>query len=496
MTEVFLLILSVLIFLSILVGQIGGRFGIPTLVLFLAVGMFAGSDGVGIQFNDYKTAEAIGTVALCIILFSGGLSTNMKEIKPVLAQSIVLSTVGVVLTALFTGLFAWWILGELIPSLGISLLTAFLLAAVMSSTDSAAVFAILNSKDIQLKDNLRPTLECESGTNDPMAYMLTITLIGLIKAGGEPDIAGVIINIIIQIIIGALGGYYLGKLAIKVVNKMKISNEAYYPIIIFTFCIFIFSFTHFAKGNGFLAVYIAGVIIGNSKFTDKRVTLKFFDVISWFSQIVMFITLGLLVNPTELLPIAIPALLIGLFVMIISRPLAVFLSLIPFRKINTKDKIFISGVGLRGAVPIIFAIYPLTAQIPHAQFIFNVVFFITLLSVLVQGSLLFPIAKVLDLVAPSKAKRIKLVDFDQDTYGPVTKEFEIEVTEYMLRNGSHLMDLHLPDSVLVTMIKRNDKYFVPKGKTELKIGDKLLISTNKDNSLAETLELLGIKKHP
>lgn len=495
MIEIILLVLSVLIFISIIAGRIGTRLGVPTLVLFLAVGMIAGGDGVGIQFNDYRTAETIGTVSLCIILFSGGLATSMNEIKPVIAQSIVLSTLGVLITASLTGFFAWWIIGELLPAFGLSLLTALLLASVMSSTDSAAVFSILGSSDTQLKNNLRGTLECESGSNDPMAYMLTITIIGLINAGGEPNIGGIIINIIQQIVIGAVGGYLLGRLAIWLINRMKVDNEAYYPIIILTFCIFIFSFTHVIGGNGYLAVYLGGLIIGNSDFVDRRITLKFFDAISWFCQIVMFITLGLLVNPHDLPSIAIPALLIGLFVIFLARPIAVFICFLPFRRVGLKDKIFISWVGLRGAVPIIFAIYPLTAGVPYAQFIFNVVFFITVLSVLLQGTFLTTVAKKLDLIAPSRPRPKKMKDFDRDTYGPVSLQAEIEVNANTLRNGSRLMDLNLPDNVLIAMIKRNEEFFVPKGKTELEIGDKLLVMTNKENTLDKAFEILGVKSH-
>ncbi len=492
MLETVLLVLSILLFVSIVVGRIGGRLGIPVLVLFLAVGMLFGSDGVGIVFNNLKLAEGIGTVSLCIILFSGGLNTKFNEIKPVIKQSVMLATMGVILTAAFTGLFAWWLCGELLSSLGISLLTAILLASVMSSTDSAAVFAILGSKNVQLKNHLRPMLEFESGSNDPMAYMLTITLIGLIKAGGEPNILMIILSIVMQIIVGATVGYFVGRFAVYVLNRIKIDNEVYYPIIVLTFCIFIFSFTHFVNGNGYLAVYIGGLIIGNSKFVTKRTTFKMFDAISWLSQILMFLTLGLLVNPMELLPTAIPALLIGLFMIIVARPLSVFISLLPFRKMGYKDKIFISWVGLRGAVPIIFAIFPLTAGVPHAQFIFNVVFFITLLSILLQGTFLTQVAKWLGLLGPYKVRR-RHDDFDMDLPED-TGSFstEIEVTDYAIKNGNKLMNMPLPDDALVVMVKRNDKYFVPKGKTELHAGDKLLIMVNNEETLSQTYQNMGL----
>lgn len=492
MLETVLLILSVLLFISIMVGRIGGRLGIPVLVLFLAVGMLFGSDGVGIIFDNLNLAEAIGTVSLCIILFSGGLNTNFKEIKPIIGQSIMLASLGVILTAALTGVFAWWLCGELLPSLGISLLTALLLASVMSSTDSAAVFAILGSKNVQLKHNLRPTLEFESGSNDPMAYMLTITLIGLIKAGGEPNIMLIVLSIIMQVLIGSTVGYFVGRFAVYILNKIKIGNEVYYPIIVLTFCIFIFSFTHFVNGNGYLAVYIGGLIIGNSKFVTKRTTFKMFDAIAWLSQILMFLTLGLLVNPTELLPIAVPALLIGLFMMFIARPVSVFISMLPFRKVGFKDKVFVSWVGLRGAVPIIFAIFPLTAGVPHAQFIFNIVFFITLLSILLQGTFLTQVAKWLKLLGPKKVHR-RHDDFDMDLPEEIgSLSIEIEVTEYAVKNGNKLMNMPLPDDALVVMVKRNDKYFVPKGKTELHIGDKLLVMMNNEETLVQTYQNMGL----
>lgn len=492
MLELALLIFSILLFVSILVGRIGSRLGIPALLLFIAVGMLCGSDGIGIKFNNLNIAEAVGTVALCIILFSGGLNTKYSEIKPVIGQSLVLATFGVIITAVLTGFFAWWLCDELLPALGFSLISAFLLASVMSSTDSAAVFAILGSKNVRLKNNLRPTLECESGSNDPMAYMLTITLIGLIKSGAEPNVPIILLSIISEIIIGALSGYVIAKLAVKFLNKIRLDNDVYYPIIVLTVCIFIFSFTHFVKGNGFLAIYIGGLVIGNSRFLTKRTTFNVFNAISWLSQIVMFLMLGLLVDPHDLIPVAIPALLIGLFVIFVARPLSVFISLAPFRKIGFKDKVFLSWVGLRGAVPIIFAIYPLTARVPHAHFIFNVVFFITLLSILLQGTFLIQVAKWLNLLAPFK-KRHRIDDFDVDLAEDIGSiSTEITVTEYALGNGNTLMNMPLPDDALVVLVKRGDKYFIPKGKTELDVGDKLLVMMNNEETLNETYENMGL----
>lgn len=492
MLQTILLFMAVLIFISILVGRIGNRLGIPALLLFLGVGMLFGSDGFGINFDNLDIAEGIGTVALCIILFSGGMHTKFKDIKPVIGQGIALATAGVLLTAGITGVFVWWLGGEMLPSMGITLLAGFLLASVMSSTDSAAVFAILSSSNIKLKNNLRPTLEFESGSNDPMAYMLTITLISLIQKGGHPDILQVALSIILQLVIGAAAGYIIGKLGVKLLNRIKIDNEVYYPVIVVTLCIFMFSFTYFIKGNGYLAVYIGGLIIGNSKFVTKRTTLKFFDAVAWLSQIVMFLTLGLLVNPKELFPVALPALLIGLFMIFIARPISVFITLAPFRKVGFKDKLFISWVGLRGAVPIIFAILPLTAGIPHAGFIFNVVFFITLLSVLLQGTLLTKVAQWLNLSSPFH-ERQRMEDFDIDIPEDIgSLSTEVEVTDYALRDGNKLMEMPLPDDALVVLVKRGTNYFIPKGKTEIHKGDKLLVMMNSEDTLSETFKNLGL----
>ncbi|MDD3743166.1 MAG: potassium/proton antiporter, partial [Lentimicrobiaceae bacterium] len=306
--EHILLGLSILFLLSIIAGKFSARLGVPALLLFLAVGMLSGSDGVGIHFENIQVAQTIGTLALAIILFSGGLDTKLSEIRPIIAQGVILATLGVFLTALFTGLFIWWILGLTMSSAGIGLITALLLASTMSSTDSASVFSILRSKGLQLKNNLRPMLELESGSNDPMAYVLVITLVEIITMGTAPNYWMAAGLVLLQLGIGAIAGFLLGKVSVLIINRLRIDNASLYPILVFTFCMFIFSFTYFIKGNGFLAVYVAGLVIGNSKFIHKRSSLNFFDGLAWLFQLVMFLTLGLLVNPHELIPIIIPAL--------------------------------------------------------------------------------------------------------------------------------------------------------------------------------------------
>jgi cell volume regulation protein A len=378
-------------------------------------------------------------------------------------------------------------------SAGIGLLTSLLLASTMASTDSASVFSILRAKNLHLKNNLRPMLELESGSNDPMAYILVITLIDLIKLSNVPNYWVVGGTLILQLGIGALLGFALGKLAVRIINRIKIGNDSLYPILIFTFCIFIFSLTYFFKGNGFLAVYIGGLVIGNSKFVHKRSSLGFFDGLAWMSQLIMFLTLGLLVNPHELVPILIPGLIISFLMIFVTRPLTVFLSLLPFRKMPFKDKTFVSWVGLRGAVPIIFAIYPLVDNVPHARLIFNIVFLCTLVSLVVQGTSLPLVARWLNLAAePKQINKLRNfdVDFSSDIKSVIT---EIEITSRILAKGNQLMHLSLPDNTLVVMVNRDNNYFVPTGQTILEEKDKILIITDNHEALIETYKNLGIE---
>lgn len=492
--ELLLLVLSALFFLSVFAGKASSKYGVPALLLFLAVGMLCGTDGVGIEFDNIYIAQTIGTVALCIILFSGGMDTKFSEIKPIMLQGFLLSTVGVLLTALCAGVLIWLVLGCTMPGAGIGLLSSLLLAATMSSTDSASVFSILRSKGVHLKQNLRPMLELESGSNDPMAYMLVITILDVMKMGTEVSGWMIVFKLLMQLVVGGLAGYLFGKLAVFVINKIKIGNDALYPILVLTFCIFIFSATYYLQGNGYLAVYIGGLVIGNSKFVHKRSSMKFFEGLAWLFQLVMFLTLGLLVNPHELLPIALPALIISLLMILIARPLSVILCLLPFRKMGVRAKSYISWVGLRGAVPIIFAIMPLAENIPHARLMFNIVFFCTLVSLLIQGTSLPLVARWMKLSEKSKDVS-KLRDFDIDVSNDIkTVLAEVELNENTFEVGNRLMDIKLPDNSLAVMVKREEKYFVPTGKTELNPKDKLLIMTDDYDSLQEVYKKLKVEK--
>ncbi len=492
-TELLLLIGSFLFFISMLIGKAGSRFGVPVLLLFLIVGMVFGSDGIGLQFENVQIAQTISSVCLCLILFSGGLDTKFQEIKPIIGQGVVLATIGVLFTALITGAFIYWLSGMMFPALGISLATALLLASTFSSTDSASVFGILRSKGLILKNNLRPLLELESGSNDPMAYMLTLMFMQIIRSGSNPNYGIVILMVFVQLIVGGLLGFIFGKGAVGIINRIRMQNTALYPILLLTLGLFIFAATYFLQGNGYLAVYISGLVIGNSKFSHKRTSMKFMDGFAWMSQILLFLTLGLLVNPSELIDVAIPALIVSAFLIFLGRPIVVFLTLLPFRKIGFKDKFYISWVGLRGAVPIIFAILPLAAgDIPHARWIFNMVFVITIVSLLVQGTSLPLVARWLGLAEkPPKYKEFE--DFDVEFAEEIKSAMtEIFISEETLNYGKNLIEMPLPDKTLVVMVKRGEQYFVPTGQTELHAGDKLLVISDDEDALKETYNNIGI----
>lgn len=475
--ENILLIGSILLFVSIVVGKTGYRFGVPALLLFLLVGMLFGSDGLGLQFHNAKIAQFIGMVALSVILFSGGMDTKFKEIRPILSPGIVLSTVGVFLTALFTGLFIWYLSGMSWTNIHFPLITSLLLASTMSSTDSASVFAILRSQKMNLKHNLRPMLELESGSNDPMAYMLTIVLIQFIQSDGMGT-GNIIGSFIIQFLVGAAAGYILGKLAILILNKINIDNQSLYPILLLSFVFFTFAITDLLRGNGYLAVYIAGMMVGNHKITFRKEIATFMDGLTWLFQIIMFLMLGLLVNPHEMIEVAVVALLIGVFMIVIGRPLSVFLCLLPFRKITLKSRLFVSWVGLRGAVPIIFATYPVVANVEGSNMIFNIVFFITIVSLIVQGTSVSFVARLLHLSTPLEKTGN---DFGVELPEEIDTDLsDMTITMEMLNEADTLKEMNLPKGTLVMIVKRGDEFLIPNGTLKLHVGDKLLLISEKN----------------
>lgn len=462
---------SVLIFFSILMTKLSHKFGIPTLLIFLFLGMIFGSDGLGLHFYSVEQAQFIGIIALSIILFTGGMDTKIRQIRPIMAQGLLLSTFGVVLTTLFTGLFIFCLFQlDFIP-ITLTLPTALLLAATMSSTDSASVFNLLRSQNMELKDNLRPMLELESGSNDPIAYMLTIVLIQYIVSPDTVSGYSVAVQFTVQFLVGIGFGVLCGFTMVKLMNYLNLKNIMLYPLLLLVMVFITSTATVYFNGNGYLAVYVAGIIFGNSKSRFRREINTFMDGFTWLFQIVMFLVLGLLVNPHEMWQVAIFGLVIGLFMMFVSRPLSVFLCLLPFRAMSRKAKLFISWVGLRGAVPIIFATYPMVAGVDYSNQLFNMVFFITLVSLVLQGMTISKTAIAFDL-KDENASQEKVFDVElSDDINSVLRE------EYVYSDtaGKTLAELRMEKGTLVMLIKRDMKYLIPNGSTILLEGDKLLI---------------------
>ncbi len=396
------LIFGILILASVFASKIASRLGVPALLLFLLIGILSGSEGIGgIDFESYGISKYVADSALLIILFSGGLDTKWREIRPILKEGLVLSTVGVGITAVLVGSFAWFILGSFSTfNLGVEGITwtqGLLLGAIVSSTDAAAVFSVLKSSNIKLNNNLQPLLELESGSNDPTAILLTTSIIGVL-AQGVFNPTAIILNLILQIIIGTTLGYGSGLLMVWVINRIRLSSDGLYPVCAFGLLLLTFSVTSFCYGNPFLAVYIAGIVFSNSNALKKDLIISFHDGLSWLMEITMFLTLGLLVFPSELLSNIHIGIAIALFLILVARPISVFSCLAPFPKYKQSDKLFVSWVGLRGAVPIVLSIMPIVQDFDYADNIFNVVFFLVIISVLIQGLSLVPMAKFLKVI--------------------------------------------------------------------------------------------------
>ncbi len=460
--ENILLIGSVLLFISLLAGKTGYKFGVPTLLLFLMVGMLFGSEGLGLDFSNQKAAQFIGIVALSIILFSGGMDTRFEDIRPVARQGVLLATLGVLITALLTGSFIY-LLSLLLPGIELSFPVCLLLGSIMSSTDSASVFAILRSRGLKLKHNLRPLLELESGSNDPMAYLLTITMIQVITTPEDTRIWHVVLMFFYQMIAGGLAGCLLGKLCAFMLRKSNIGNDSLYPILILAFCFFIFSFTDLIQGNGFLAVYIGGLVIGNARFLHKKNGQVSLTDLPGCRRSSCFLPLDCwLILLRHSWPIAGIGLLIGVFMIVLARPIAVLLTLWPFRMMTFQSRIFTSLGGTAGSrTHHICLTYPFLYDIPGANTLFNIVFFITILSLLVQGTSIPWVAKKLHLSFPQRKKRRSEfeMEFSEDIKSAMS---EVIVTEESLQFGNRMMDIPLPDKTLVVMVKRR-YFFHPRG---------------------------------
>ncbi|WP_375339031.1 potassium/proton antiporter [Baaleninema simplex] len=387
--------------MSVYASKLSSKIGIPALLLFLFTGMIAGSEGIGgIYFDNHQAAKVIGDIALIFILFSGGLDTQWKRVRPILLQGTILATVGVALTMLTLGTFAWFILRSFsnfqVGFEGISWLEGLLLGAIVSSTDAAAVFSMLKSSNIKLKGNLQPLLELESGSNDPMAVLLTTTLVKLLSAS-TVSIADLLLNLLLQIIVGILVGYGMGIIISLDSNRLQVDLKGLYSVATIAKVLLTYGIATLCLGNGFLAVYVAGVVAGSRNFSEKERIVDFHDGLSWLMQITMFSILGLLVFPSQLLSVAGVATVIAVFLIVIARPLSVSISLALF-SYDFREKGFISWVGLRGSVPIILSIIPISVGLEDATTIFNLVFFIVLISVAIQGFTLVPMAQWLGVV--------------------------------------------------------------------------------------------------
>ncbi len=483
--ENILLVGSILLLISIIAGKTSYKFGVPVLILFLAIGMLAGVDGIGkIEFDDPQLAQFIGIVALNFILFSGGLDTHWPTVKPVLWQGISLSTIGVLCTALGLGTFVWYITD-------FTIYESLLLGSIVSSTDAAAVFSILRAKNLALKTNLRPTLELESGSNDPMAYVLTVAFLTLV-VNENMSIVSILPMFFIQMIMGGLAGFGFGKISKFIINRIRLDFEGLYPVLVIALMFITFSATDFVGGNGFLAVYICAVYLGNQDLIHKKTIMKMYDGLAWLMQIVLFLTLGLLVYPSQIIPFLGLGMLISLFLILVARPVGVFLSLIFFR-MKMRRRFYVSWVGLRGAVPIVFATYPLLAGIENAGMIFNIVFFISVSSVLIQGTTLAYVAKLFNVALPQDEKIITPVDAILLEH-PKTVMEEILIPSNNLIAGKKIVDLHFPKSAIIAMIKREEKYLTPTGSTLILAGDTLIIISETQDGIDNIYDLFQLAK--
>jgi cell volume regulation protein A len=482
-TENILLVGSILLFISLFAGKTTSRFGVPVLILFLGIGMLAGSEGIGgIYFNNPKSAQFIGIIALNFILFSGGLDTDWESVKPVIWKGISLSTLGVLITAGSVGVFVWLVTD-------FTIYEGLLLGSIVSSTDSAAVFSILRSKKLALKGNLRATLELESGSNDPMAYVLTIAFTAMVMAP-EPDLLTLIPLFLKQFIIGGILGYLIGRISKMVINNIRLDYEGLYIVLVIAIMFFSFSATDFVGGNGFLAVYICAIYLGKVELIHKKKLLKSFDSFAWLMQIILFLTLGLLVFPSRILPIIGIGLIISLFLILVARPVSVFLTL-GFSKIQNRSKHFISWVGLRGAVPIVFATYPLLAGADKAQVIFDIVFFISVTSVVIQGTTLPFVARKLHLTIPEKAKQRTLADMELES-SIKSNLTEIILPDNCTATGKQIVELGLPKTTEIAIIQRGSKYITPNGATILEKNDRLYVLSENKESLSKFFNCLNI----
>lgn len=472
--EIFLFGTAVLLLLCVLISKATGRMGIPTLVVFLGIGMLAGSEGIGgIYFDNAYYAKTLGIIALIYILFSGGLDTKWSMIRPVLRSAVSLATFGVILTCVSVGYFAHM-------TLGLSLYEGLLIGAIISSTDAGAVFTVLRSRNIHLKGGLKELLEVESGSNDPMAIFLVTSILLLMKKP-EYHAFALIPRLIQQMALGAGVGFLGGKGMAHFFNRLKLEFEGLYTVLSIAMVLIIYTGAQVLEGNGFLAVYIAGVVLGNETFVYKKTVVLLHDGLSWLMQSVMFLTLGLLIFPSQLKVVTGPGVLIAGFMIFIARPLSVFLSLAG-SKLGWREKLFLSWVGLRGAVPIVMAMYPLVAGIGKAEYIFNLVFFVALTSLMIQGTSISFVARILGLLRDDSGKIEGHVEHSSTaTIKNNMNYLTVPLTSSAVQKS--IVDLKLPQDLLIVLIERKGEVIIPRGATLIEAQDKLMVVAGKESFL-------------
>jgi potassium/hydrogen antiporter len=463
---------AAVLLIGVLAREISTHLGVPALLLFLGIGMLAGSDGVGgIHFDDFQSAQSVGIVALAFILFAGGLSTSWVEVRPVLGPGIAMATVGVVATALVAGGIAAW-------ALDLPANTGFLLGAIISSTDAAAVFSVLRSRNVSLRGEIRPLLELESGSNDPMAVFLTVAFLELLADPGR-SVLSLLPLFAQQMAVGAVLGYLFARGTVLAINRLRLEYEGLYPVVTLAVVVLTYGTTALLGGSGFLAVYVAGIVMGDREFLHKKSLVRFHDAVAWLSQISMFLVLGLLVFPSDLPTVAGRALLVAAALIFVARPLAVLVALAPTR-LGMRARAMVSWVGLRGAVPIILATFPLAAGVDQAETIFDTVFFIIIASVLVQGTTIPLIARWLRVDAPLPARPRYPLEAVSSSDGS-TSLHEITIPADSPAAGRQLIDIGLPPGALIVLISRDGEFVVPQGATVLRSGDSTLVLADPEN---------------